>query len=346
MSGEPRHPGALVLSLDFELHWGVRDHCPPGSPYERNLLAAREVIPKILELFEDYDIAATWATVGFLFARNRQELERFRPAVLPRYRNPRLDPYLQPVGEDEETDPLHYAPSLIARIAATPRQEIATHTYCHFFCHDAISGAESFRADLRSAVAIAAERGFVLRSIVFPRNQRDPAYDPWLKEAGIVAYRGNPHTRMWSFVGTAEGASPGRRAARLADTYLPVSGDGSVGWDELVRPSGLVDVRASFILRPFHPRRALLEPLRRARLRAAVRSAARRGRILHLWWHPHNFGAHPNESLETLRALLEAVCECRTRYGMRSMTMRDVAERVLQPGLADDPGGYAAALRG
>src|SRR5690606_11708379 len=113
-------------------------------------------------------------------ARNRQELERFKPAVLPRYRDPRFDPYVEAVGEDEESDPLHYAPSLITRIAATPRQEIATHTYSHFFCHDALTGADAFRADLQSAVAIAAERGFLLRSIVFPRDQRNPAYDPLL----------------------------------------------------------------------------------------------------------------------------------------------------------------------
>lgn len=346
MNGEPRQAGALVLSLDFELHWGVRDHCPPGSPYERNLLAAREVIPRILELFEAYEISATWATVGFLFARNRQELERFKPAVLPRYRDPRLDPYVEAVGEDEESDPLHYAPSLIARIAATPRQEIATHTYSHFFCHDALTGADAFRADLQSAVAIAAERGFLLRSIVFPRNQRNPAYDPLLNEAGIIAYRGNPHTRMWSFTGSEEAASPGRRVARLADSYLPLSGDGSVGWDELLQPSGLVDIRASFILRPVRPRLAPLEPVRRARLKTAVRSAARRGRILHLWWHPHNFGAHSGECLELLKAVLEEVQACRARYGMRSMTMRDVAERVLQRGHTGDPGGYATALRG
>src|SRR5262245_13071649 len=58
--------GALVISLDFELHWGVRDKRPVDGSYRENLLGAREAIPRMLDLFEEFGIAATWATVGFL----------------------------------------------------------------------------------------------------------------------------------------------------------------------------------------------------------------------------------------------------------------------------------------
>ena len=59
--------GALVISLDFELHWGVRDKCAPDGPYRENLLGARKAIPRILDLFEEFDVAATWATVGIRY---------------------------------------------------------------------------------------------------------------------------------------------------------------------------------------------------------------------------------------------------------------------------------------
>ena len=49
--------GAFVLSLDFELHWGVRDHEPVNGPYRPNLLGARVAIPRLLELFTRYEIA-------------------------------------------------------------------------------------------------------------------------------------------------------------------------------------------------------------------------------------------------------------------------------------------------
>jgi peptidoglycan/xylan/chitin deacetylase (PgdA/CDA1 family) len=68
--------GAMVIYLDFELHWGVRDHAPPTRPYRENLDGARAAIPAMLRLFEEFDVRATWATVGFLFAQSRDEIER------------------------------------------------------------------------------------------------------------------------------------------------------------------------------------------------------------------------------------------------------------------------------
>src|SRR5579859_4252999 len=74
--------GAFVISLDFELHWGVRDHEPLDGPYRPNLLGARNAIPRLLEMFERYGISATWAIVGFLFARSREERRKRRSAAL------------------------------------------------------------------------------------------------------------------------------------------------------------------------------------------------------------------------------------------------------------------------
>src|SRR5687767_6180386 len=105
--------GALVISLDFEIHWGVRDHRPADSPYSANLLGERQAIPAMLRLFEAYGIHATWATVGMLFARTREEWRDLSPHLKPRYTRPELDPYDEPLGENEEADPLHFAPTLI-----------------------------------------------------------------------------------------------------------------------------------------------------------------------------------------------------------------------------------------
>src|SRR5579864_5566921 len=93
--------GAFVISLDFELHWGVRDHEPPNGPYRQNLLGARKAIPRLLELFQRYGISATWAVVGFLFAETTEELRKFEPALRPRYCDHALDPYAEPLGEGE-----------------------------------------------------------------------------------------------------------------------------------------------------------------------------------------------------------------------------------------------------
>ena len=116
-------PGAFVVSLDFELHWGVRDH-KSVDDYRENLLGSREVIPRMLELFASYGIHATWATVGFLFCENRNELLASVPACRPAYDDTRLSPYssLHEIGEDERSDPFHYAPSLIELVRRGPGQ--------------------------------------------------------------------------------------------------------------------------------------------------------------------------------------------------------------------------------
>ena len=66
-------PGVLVISLDFELFWGVRDN-RSIEDYKENLLGGRLAIPQILDLFDSYNIHATWATVGFLCFDQKTEL--------------------------------------------------------------------------------------------------------------------------------------------------------------------------------------------------------------------------------------------------------------------------------
>jgi peptidoglycan/xylan/chitin deacetylase (PgdA/CDA1 family) len=317
-----------VISLDFELHWGVRDRHPADGAYTPNLLGARTVIPRLLDLFEEFEVAATWATVGFLFARSRAELESFSPQLRPVYRDRSLSPYEERVGENETDDPLHFAPGLIDRILRAPRQEMATHTFSHYYCGEAGQTADAFRSDLAAARAIAARRGVVPRSIVFPRNQHVPEYDAILIENGIRAYRGNPASRLWRFGNAEESASRWKRAGRMLDTYLGISGHGTTGWDEVLQPNGLSNVRASCFLRPHRPSLEPFEPLRLARIRRAIRFAADNGRIFHLWWHPHNLGLHQEQNLKLLRSVLVEFAACRQEHGMRSLSMLGVDSLV------------------
>ena len=55
--------GLFIISLDFELLWGVRDKRTKET-YGQNILGVQEVIPQLLDLFDKYDITATFATVG------------------------------------------------------------------------------------------------------------------------------------------------------------------------------------------------------------------------------------------------------------------------------------------
>ena len=85
----PDRPGALVISLDFELHWGVRDHVARGDALYQRLPEARRAVEDMVTLFRERRIRATWATVGFLFASNRRELEAHVAESATRLHTPR-----------------------------------------------------------------------------------------------------------------------------------------------------------------------------------------------------------------------------------------------------------------
>jgi len=321
--------GAFVLSLDFELHWGVRDHEPMNGPYRNNLLGARVAIPRLLEMFKRYEIAATWAIVGFLFAESREERKKFEPTVLPRYKNKTFDPYTEPIGLGEKDDPLHFAPSLIEQIRRCPLQEVATHTFSHHYCCEIGQTAESFKADLESAIAIAADRGILFQSIVFPRNQINPKYFQILLDAGIGCYRGSEHGWMHRGI-TREERTVALRVARIGDTYVDISGNRIVRWDEILEANGLCNVRASRFLWPYRPALQGFEERRLSRTIDQLKLAALEDAVFHLWFHPHNFGTHLEANLNFLEAILKAFASARDRYGMRSLSMSAVADMVRE----------------
>jgi hypothetical protein len=263
--------------------------------------------------------------VGFLFAASRKELDRFRPTVLPSYTDPSLDPFAEPTGSGEQDDPLHYAASLIEQIRQSPNQEIATHTFSHYYCLEPGQTVASFKADLRSAVAIAADRGIRLSSIVLPRNQVNPAYAGALLEAGITCYRGSELGWMYRSLPRSQRFAA-QRAARLVDSYFGFPGRQIVNWAEVPEADGLCNVRGSRFLRPYQPKLGALERLRLKRITSEMSMAAENHGIYHLWLHPHNLGINIDGNLEFFEEILQAFALCRKRRGMRSLSMQSVAE--------------------
>lgn len=327
-------PGILVISLDFELYWGVRDKVSLEQ-YGANILGEQRVVPAMLEAFERRGIHATWATVGLLFFRTREELIAGLPARRPQYANPRLSPYphIETIGDGEEKDKYHFGRSLIERVRATPHQEIASHTFGHYYCLERGQTPDDFRDDLRAAVRAAAPLGATLRSLVFPRNQCNDDYLGVCRDEGFTAYRGNPAS--WMFTGRAdEHESTLRRALRVADAYISMTGHNTHALD-VIRGPAPVNVPASRFLRPFVPALAAAEGARLRRIKADMDDAARRGRLYHLWWHPHNFGANTERNLAFLDAVLAHFARLRERHGMRSLTMGEVADLALAGKLAE-----------
>lgn len=324
--------GALVISIDFEIHWGVSDrHTIQTYP---NLENDREVVHRCLQLFRQHNIHATWATVGMLFCETKEELFSYVDEPhRPNYVRKHVSNYevAKTAGKNEADDPYHYAPTLVKEIINTPGQEIASHTFSHFYCLEPGQTPEAFGYDLTAAKKVAEKYNVQLKGIVFPANQFEPAHIDKCKEAGLTYYRGNYPSWMYQLKAKAD-EGKFKRLSRLADFYFPVNGN------RLVEPSlvnGMVNVPASCFLRPYSHKLSFLEGRRLSRMKSEMAAAAKQKKIYHLWWHPHNFGLDMEKNFQILTKLLEHFQELRKKYGMESLTMGEVADRFINKNLKE-----------
>lgn len=318
-------PGTLIVSLDFELFWGMLDVCPLEK-YQANVLGGRKAIPKLLELFRKHGIHATWAAVGFLFAESYEEVCRYIPADKPGYANETLNPYSEfaKIGKTEQDAPCFFGPSLLKQIAAAPGQEIGSHTFSHYYCREAGQTPEEFAADLAAAKAIAKAHGYDLTSVILPRNQCEPEYTEILRQAGFTAYRDEEND--WIYNKVKSGLL--FKVLRTLDMYLPLTGQG--GYTPKCE-GGIWNLTGSRMYRPIKPHLPL-EGLKIRRIKGQMLHAAKNGLTFHLWWHPHNVGVHTEEHLKQLEEIFAYYEELKRAYGMRSLNMREAAEELSKQG--------------
>ncbi len=316
-----RDHGALVISLDFELYWGVSDLCWPPSYYDQNVLGARAVVPRLLNLFEENRIAATWAVVGMLFADSKAEAETYYPKLLPHYQDRRLSPYYRPPADRKYC----YAPELIERIASTPCQELGVHTFSHYYCLEPGQTLDEFEADVVAAINIAKDHGAFPESIALPRNQVRDEHLRVLARNGISVYRGTQRGWLHQAGSRRKQRVVVRRAGRLAEAWFRSSCNFSYDWSEINRTDGLSNVRASRYLRPSTSRPRWLQAKHIQNIRRDIREAAQAGRVYHLWWHPEDMGSAVDAALHDVASIFEEFQSCRARYGMESLSMSGAA---------------------
>ncbi|QED36530.1 polysaccharide deacetylase family protein [Antarcticibacterium arcticum] len=315
--------GGLVISLDFELLWGVFDQIN-WEVQEDYFLNTRKVIPQVLDIFKNFNIHATWATVGMLFNKNWNEWERNKPANLPEYSNSGLSAYQFGSGiHSKGTEDMCFAPQLISKIAITPGQEIATHTYSHYYCLEPGQQAVQFKEDLLKAIELAKKINISLQSLVFPRNQLKKEYLEICFELGILNVRSNPQSWYWK---DAKSNNIVTKISRTGDAYLDL-GKKSYPWEEVIKIPGLPTLQmASRFLRPVEENN-VLRALKLKRILKEMETAAGKKEIYHLWWHPHNFGNNPEESMKDLEIILEQFVLLRNKFGFQSLNMAEVGEQ-------------------
>ncbi|MBD8490449.1 polysaccharide deacetylase family protein [Echinicola sp. CAU 1574] len=315
----------LVISLDFELHWGIFDKVKledKGDYFQQT----RKMIPQKLSLLEQYQVAVTWATVGMLLTESLEEWGHYSPDLQPAYSNMANSPY-QWVKQHGYFPAYHSAMDLVKGILNTAGQELGSHTYSHYYTMEEGQNLEQFRADLKANQRVFLEKaGLVPRSLVFPRNQYGLEYLKVCKEEGFTNVRINPSDWFWR---SPQSAGIIRKTFRTADTLLPLGNQTSFSLDSIqVNEELPVQLPSSRFLRPIHKGYKTLQKARLGRIISEMTFAAQNDLIYHLWWHPHNFGYKTTENLKDLTIILEHYQSLHQKYGMESVNMGQLTEML------------------
>ncbi len=285
-------PGIFCISIDLELAWGIPDG-PTPAQLECCVRLERKIVRRLLRLFKQYDIAATWAIVGKLLE----------------------EPDATSAGPPEAW----YAPDLIEEIrTADPRQEIGSHSFSHIYFTEA--DRSTLATDLEAARAIHKRHGLDFISLVFPGDL--VGNTDLLTQVGLKIYRGRHNN--WQTRDDARNA--GKRARSLARALLPTRAPAV--WPRR-REHGLIELPSSLLLIGRSGLRGLVLP-RLFQLKGVLglRAAARRKGVFHLWFHPSNFYVQTDTQFRILEHLLQEAARLRAEGTLRFATMGDIAREV------------------
>jgi peptidoglycan/xylan/chitin deacetylase (PgdA/CDA1 family) len=306
----------VVISLDFEMRWGVHDiYGCDFDAYRENLENLKKVIPHTLKLFVERDLRATWATVGAVGLDGWHEYFKLAPPA-PSYRNNALA--INPrYAELDPNGALHFAPGLIRKIVDTPGQELGSHSFSHVYFREPGVTENDFSLEMDAVSKLWRERFNVdAVSLVFPRNQS--AFQHLIPQTGIRIWRGNENA--WFFDQTTEQTNSFLpRLFRLTESVSP--------WARRAAPPESGVTRSSLFIRFNLP--DPMWKLHMARVDNELRSIAA-GNVLHIWWHPENLGHRMDRALNRLTELLDIIAVACAAGRVVSTNMAGVADLMAK----------------
>lgn len=310
-----KNKGIFCLSLDMELLWGRHDKKYVGRFITR-AQKERDIVKKLLSIFQKYEVAATWAIVGHLFLSSCRRVNGVVHAEINRPYYPwyTKDWFAKDPGTNNNKDPEWYGPDMIDLIRSNPIQEIASHSFSHvIFGH---SGCSQQCADdeISQCVALAKRKGITLRSFVYPRNS--VGHLPLLKKYGFTNYRGENSRYQIPYLG---------QQLRTGEYFLPFP-------PKVYQPTkkdGLVNIPESlYFFSARGVRRHIPNGLRLKKIRRGIDEAILKGAVFHLWTHPTDF-ADETENLLSVFEQVISYAKSKQKAGKLSiLTMGQIAEQV------------------
>lgn len=312
--------GKFTLSLDLELIWGTLDLFGPERFRSVCEIEREEIVERLLDLFVEFDISATWCTVGHLFLDgcDPRTSHKHPEIIRPAHHWYQHDWFAHDPGGDEDEHPIFFGRSLIEKILDCPvPQEIGCHTFSHVIFGDNGCSRETALSEVSACVELAREFGIRMQSFAFPRDQ--VGHLDVLREYGFTCYRGaEPHWYEKSSL-----PKPVKRLAHLWDVLVAAQ-------PPTVLPEqteeGIWNIPGSMIYFPMHGVRRFIPISRRVkRVIKGLEAAVRQKRIFHLWFHPTNLAVETETMFDGLRAILDHACELRERGALAIQPMAELA---------------------
>ncbi|MDG5819577.1 polysaccharide deacetylase family protein [Natronococcus sp. A-GB7] len=300
--------GKVVISLDAELGWGFHDREVPESL----LRNTRENWLHLRDLFDAYEVPATWAVTGHLFLDSCPRCHRDHPAG---------ERCCQHAVGDLEANDVWCADELVGEIAdAAVDHEIGGHGFTHVHLEHERMSEEFAAREIENCTRAAAQKGYDLSSFVFPVNR--VRHRDLLAEHGFECYRGV--NRLLEERGTI-----GRQLTKVSSAVVGKPTPPIV--EPHVDEYGLVNVPASIYLFNFgqeyeKPFAALgKDPVLR-QVKAGIDEVAETDGVLHLWLHPHNLRTPAHH--RRLRSIVRHIDRRRESSDLRVDTMGGIADDV------------------
>lgn len=319
--------GIFTISIDTELAWGTFDH-GGHIKYRDAYQKYRFIITKILESFKRYEISATWAIVGHLFldSCSKENGKLHADIVRPKHRWFDSDWFSCDPGADISKDNFWYGRDIVDMIKDTkPKQEIASHSFCHPIFSDAGCSRQTAESDIAKCVALAKEEGIDLKSFTFPRNSA--GHLDVISQYGFRVFRGE------------DAAFYNLRPNILRKGMLLLS-DISTVTPPVVTPNmvlndKLVEVKGSMLFRFAHgASRFIPKGVRLRKAKKGIDKAIEEGKVFHLWLHPISFAWKTTELFEEFEEILKYAASRRKEGNLKILTLQQIGEGCLK-GIGD-----------
>ncbi len=278
--------GAFCISIDLELAWGNWDQLSPEYLRECQLLE-RPIVERLTQLLDRYDISATWAIVGHLLKKRRND-------PLP-------------------SQTAWYAADIIEQIGKTSTpQEIGSHSFAHICYQDA--DAKSAYADLEAAKKIHDEHYLQFSSFVYTKDL--VGHTDLLNRFGIIVYRSMDVS--W-YAGARRIGSSLYRILSLMDKLLSIPPTVVL---PIVHANGIVELPCSMLLIGRNGLRRFIHPKAlKMKAKFGLNSAASKNALFHLRFHPSNFYYQTESQFEVFENILAYACQLRDKNAINICTM-------------------------